>query len=269
QFNLATQGERQPGSSFKPFVLATALRDNIAPSSTLVSEPVTINADGRLWKVENYEGEYLGRISLSQAIAYSDNSVFSQLTALVGPRNVRDTARALGITSQLNGHFATGQGRATARPPGRGQDRHDGELRRCVVRRLHAPVRRRRLGRLPGQAHPDDDGVPRQARCRRHVSRADLESLHAEGTREEGADGLHAARLRLRRSGDGREPRRRARAGRRGLPQHRADGVLRRRGARRLETGPPRDLQGERSRDSRDRRPLADGGARPPRGPAA
>ena len=61
QFNLATQGERQPGSSFKPFVLATALRQNIAPSSVLTSEPVTINADGRLWKVNNYEGEYLGR----------------------------------------------------------------------------------------------------------------------------------------------------------------------------------------------------------------
>jgi penicillin-binding protein 1A len=116
QFNLATQGERQPGSSFKPFVLATALRDNIAPSSTLVSEPVTINADGRLWKVENYEGEYLGRINLAQAIAYSDNSVFSQLTALVGPRNVRDTARALGITSKLNGYFAIGLGAEPATP---------------------------------------------------------------------------------------------------------------------------------------------------------
>src|SRR5207248_4328973 len=63
QFNLATQGERQPGSSFKPFVLATALKDNIAPSSVLVSKPITINADGRVWKPENYEGEYLGAIS--------------------------------------------------------------------------------------------------------------------------------------------------------------------------------------------------------------
>jgi penicillin-binding protein 1A len=116
QFNLATQGERQPGSSFKPFVLATALRDNIAPSSVLTSKPVTINADGRLWDVKNYEGEYLGPIDLTKAIAYSDNSVFSQLTALVGPRNVRDTARDLGITTKLNGYFAIGLGAEPATP---------------------------------------------------------------------------------------------------------------------------------------------------------
>ena len=46
QFNLATQGERQPGSSFKPFVLAAALRRGISPSTTLVSAPVTIDAGG-------------------------------------------------------------------------------------------------------------------------------------------------------------------------------------------------------------------------------
>jgi penicillin-binding protein 1A len=116
QFNLATQGERQPGSSFKPFVLATALKDNIAPSSVLVSKPVTINTGGRLWKVNNYEGEYLGAIDLTHAIAYSDNSVFSQLTAIVGPGNVRNTARALGITSPLNGYFAIGLGAEPATP---------------------------------------------------------------------------------------------------------------------------------------------------------
>ena len=107
QFNLATQGERQPGSSFKPFVLATALKEHIAPSSILTSsKQVTINADGRLWQVNNYEGEALGPINLSQAIAYSDNSVFSQLTAIVGPRNVAATAHQLGITSKLAGYFA-------------------------------------------------------------------------------------------------------------------------------------------------------------------
>ena len=117
QFNLATQGERQPGSSFKPFVLATALKEGIAPSSILTSSKhVTINADGRLWQVNNYEGEALGPINLSQAIAYSDNSVFSQLTALVGPRSVRDTAKELGITTPLQGYFAIGLGAEPATP---------------------------------------------------------------------------------------------------------------------------------------------------------
>ena len=117
QFNLATQGERQPGSSFKPFVLATALKENVAPSSILTSsKQVTINADGRQWQVNNYEGEALGPINLSQAIAYSDNSVFSQLTAIVGPRNVAATAHQLGITSKLAGYFAIGLGAEPATP---------------------------------------------------------------------------------------------------------------------------------------------------------
>jgi penicillin-binding protein 1A len=117
QFNLATQGERQPGSSFKPFVLATALKENMSPTSILTSQKqVTINADGRLWQVNNYEGEALGPISLAQAIAYSDNSVFSQLTAIVGPKNVAATAHALGITSKLQGYFAIGLGAEPATP---------------------------------------------------------------------------------------------------------------------------------------------------------
>jgi penicillin-binding protein 1A len=117
QFNLATQGERQPGSSFKPFVLATALKENVSPSSILTSsKQVTINADGRLWQVNNFEGEALGPIDLGKAIAYSDNSVFSQLTALVGPRNVAATAHALGITTKLQGYFAIGLGAEPATP---------------------------------------------------------------------------------------------------------------------------------------------------------
>jgi penicillin-binding protein 1A len=117
QFNLATQGERQPGSSFKPFVLATALKENVSPSSILTSvKHVDINIGGKIWPVNNYEGEALGPINLSQAIAYSDNSVFSQLTAIVGPGNVASTAHQLGITSKLNGYFAIGLGAEPATP---------------------------------------------------------------------------------------------------------------------------------------------------------
>src|SRR5439155_13817939 len=117
QFNLATQGERQPGSAFKPFVLATALKENISPQSILTSSKhVTINVGDRLWRVNNYEGEALGPINLSTAITVSDNSVFSQLTALVGPRKVAQTAHDLGITTPLQGYFAIGLGAEPATP---------------------------------------------------------------------------------------------------------------------------------------------------------
>ena len=116
QFNLATQGERQPGSAFKPFVLATALRDGIAPSSILVSHPVVLDAGGRAWSVTNFEHNSMGPINLNTAIAYSDNTVFAQLTNIVGPGNVADTAAQMGITSPLHSYFSIGLGGEPATP---------------------------------------------------------------------------------------------------------------------------------------------------------
>ena len=116
QFNLATQGERQPGSAFKPFVLAAALKDGIAPSSELVSHPVVIDAGGRAWSVTNFEHASLGPIDLSKAIAYSDNTVFAQLTNLVGPANVVAAAKEMGITSPLQPYFSIGLGAEPSTP---------------------------------------------------------------------------------------------------------------------------------------------------------
>jgi penicillin-binding protein 1A len=116
QFNLAVQGERQAGSSFKPFVLATALKEGVAPSTTFVSKPITIDAGGRLWDVHNYEDEYLGPITITQAAAYSDNAVFAQLTKLVGPPNIVTTAKSLGIKSRLRPYFSIGLGAQGVNP---------------------------------------------------------------------------------------------------------------------------------------------------------
>jgi penicillin-binding protein 1A len=116
QFNLAVQGQRQPGSSFKPFVLATALREGISPATTIDSHPVSIYVGGRYWYVHNYEGEYQGPISLATATATSDNSVFAQLTRLVGPGNVAQTAHSLGITSPLQPYFSIGLGGEPVNP---------------------------------------------------------------------------------------------------------------------------------------------------------
>src|SRR3954468_20795214 len=101
QFNLAVQGERQPGSSFKPFVLATALKEGIAPQTTFESKPVSIFLGDKYWPGNNYEGEFLGNIDLRTAISVSDNAVVAQLTKYVGPAQVAATARQMGITGQL------------------------------------------------------------------------------------------------------------------------------------------------------------------------
>jgi penicillin-binding protein 1A len=116
QFNLAVQGERQPGSAFKPFVLAAALDEGISPATRFVSHPVVIPLGDRLWQVNNYEGEYLGSIDLESATIHSDNSVYAQLTQIVGPQNVARIAREAGIRSKLNSYFAIGLGAEAANP---------------------------------------------------------------------------------------------------------------------------------------------------------
>src|SRR5262249_49237893 len=96
--------------------LATALSQGISPVTTFVSKPVTIPLGDRLWYVRNYEGSDLGRIDLGTATTYSDNTVYAQLTQLVGPTNVAGMARRLGITSPLKGYFAIGLGAEAVNP---------------------------------------------------------------------------------------------------------------------------------------------------------
>ncbi len=116
QFNLAVQGERQSGSSFKPFVLAAALKQGISPATEFESKPTTIFLGDKSWPVSNYEDAYLGSTDLTTATIHSDNAVYAQLTALVGPRKVRQTANELGITSRLNDYFAIGLGAEAVNP---------------------------------------------------------------------------------------------------------------------------------------------------------
>jgi penicillin-binding protein 1A len=116
QFNLAVQGERQAGSAFKPFVLAAALAQGVHPETSFISKPTTIWLGDKAWPVSNYEDEYLGPTDLQTATIQSDNAVYAQLTALVGPRNVRQMARRLGITRHHNDFLAIGRGAAAVNP---------------------------------------------------------------------------------------------------------------------------------------------------------
>jgi len=116
QFNLAAQAQRQPGSAFKPIVLATAMREGISPQTILESKKVSIDAGDRIWTVTNYDDTYLGPVSLSRALVSSDNSVYARLTDLVGPKKIVETAHALGIESRLPAYFSIGLGSVAVNP---------------------------------------------------------------------------------------------------------------------------------------------------------
>ncbi len=112
EFNLAAQGLRQPGSAFKTMVLTTAIRQGIDPESTTYnSHPIDLKSTpyGPI-KVKTYDNSYGGVMNLQRATLRSDNSVYIQLALDVGPRNVKETARLLGITTKLNGYPAEGLG---------------------------------------------------------------------------------------------------------------------------------------------------------------
>ncbi len=116
EFNLAAQAKRQPGSAFKPIVLATAMNEGISPVTELESKPVSIDAGDRIWRVTNYDKAYLGRVSLSRAMVSSDNAVYAQLTDLVGPKAIVKTSHQLGIRSRLAPYFSIGLGSVAVSP---------------------------------------------------------------------------------------------------------------------------------------------------------
>jgi penicillin-binding protein 1A len=105
-FNLATNGHRQPGSAFKPFILVRALADGVDPNSSWASMPKELPFKGEkgpeLFKVSNYEDSYLGTASLWSATATSDNSVFAELGMKVKPKRVARIARRMGIRTDLS-----------------------------------------------------------------------------------------------------------------------------------------------------------------------
>jgi penicillin-binding protein 1A len=107
QFNLATQGHRQAGSAFKPFVLTAAVQQGISlysgfsgPSQLYVTDP-RCSFNGQPWDVHNYADESGGYMNLIDATAHSVNTIFAQLVTKVGPEHVVAVAHGLGIHTKL------------------------------------------------------------------------------------------------------------------------------------------------------------------------
>jgi 1A family penicillin-binding protein len=100
QFNRVTRSRRQPGSAFKPFVYLTALDDPddmVTPSTMLRDEPITIRVGNDQWTPENYDGEYLGEITVRAAIEDSRNVPTVELAQRVGVGRVTELARMAGL----------------------------------------------------------------------------------------------------------------------------------------------------------------------------
>ncbi len=105
-FNLATEGERQPGSSFKAFDLAAALEHGISPESVWPSREKVFVVHGpsgpERFVVHNDEGAYTGENTLTAATAYSDNSIYAEVGLKVGTTRIADLAHEMGITTPLS-----------------------------------------------------------------------------------------------------------------------------------------------------------------------
>ncbi len=106
QFNRAAQARRQPGSAFKTLVYLAALESGLGPDATLVDGPVTFGN----WSPENYDGKYMGTVTLETAFANSLNSVAVQLGARVGPERIVGIAQRLGILSELQPNLSLALG---------------------------------------------------------------------------------------------------------------------------------------------------------------
>ena len=108
QFNRATNSRRQPGSSFKPFVYATAVEElELDENSKVVDGRICVTRNGRSWCPSNYSGSFRGRIDLQTAIVKSINTIPVKLYVGadgrrgIGGEKIVATARRMGVTSEL------------------------------------------------------------------------------------------------------------------------------------------------------------------------
>src|SRR5436309_12593964 len=104
QFNRAVDALRQPGSSFKPYVYATALANGMKPTSIVVDAPICIGN----WCPQNYSGGYSGSMTLTQAITRSINVIPVRLSVMLGDGNPKlgrakiiQTAQRMGVRTPL------------------------------------------------------------------------------------------------------------------------------------------------------------------------
>ena len=102
QFNRATQAMRQPGSTFKPIVYATAIHQGKSPATIIDDSPISLpQLDGTDWTPENYDLKFLGPMTMRRGLYESRNIIAIRVGMEVGENNVVEMAQKFGITTPI------------------------------------------------------------------------------------------------------------------------------------------------------------------------
>ncbi len=117
-FNRAAHAYRQPGSSFKPFVYATALESGVfTPASIVLDAPITLRGyNGQAWSPENYEHKFRGPLVFRRGLELSLNTMTVRIAQQVGMRRIVDTAERFGVVDKMDPVLAMALGAGETTP---------------------------------------------------------------------------------------------------------------------------------------------------------
>ena len=110
KFNHVSQAQRQPGSSFKPFVYAAALEKGIMPNTLVNDAPLSISSletGSQMWEPKNYDGKFEGQMRLRTALAKSKNLVSVRVIRKIGPRYAQDYIQRFGFEADKHPAYLT------------------------------------------------------------------------------------------------------------------------------------------------------------------
>ena len=117
KFDRATRALRQPGSTFKPIVYATAIHSGRPPSYFIDDEPIEVpQLDGTLWSPQNYDQKFEGRVTMRRALYNSRNLPAIRMAMELGEGGVADMAKQFGITTRVPPYPSIALGSADVYP---------------------------------------------------------------------------------------------------------------------------------------------------------
>jgi penicillin-binding protein 1A len=110
KYNRVSQAQRQPGSSFKPFIYAAALEKGIMPNTLANDAPLSISAletGSQMWSPKNYDGKFEGQMKIRAALAKSKNLVSVRVIRKIGPRYAQDFIQRFGFEAEKHPPYLT------------------------------------------------------------------------------------------------------------------------------------------------------------------